>query len=1206
MAKNRFTRIALTVLLSVAGLLAILIIAFEILLRPSVLTGLVNKYAPQYIEGNVEFSEIRARIVKSFPFASIEAKDFAITYPHERYARFDTLYPEERTRRFSLMKAGCARDSSGIDTLVSLKRLYAAVNYMSLLKGQVNIHALELDKPRIFAHVFDSTASNWDIFPMGESSPEDTTSTGGTPLDLELHRICFSGKPVIVYTNPVDTTHLMVRMKGMELSGKLRSTELWKTHAGFGIDSMFISGRLPADTLALALHNLDISAARRRIKLDANAVAFLWTDGFGRVKFPIHLDADATMPARLDNALEADIHSLNLGLSALSIGAKGKILSHENGTDLNLDAVIDECPLGEIMHQYRENISFFKKVTTDATASLNAHIEGTLGEGQVPAITARLQIPEADVDIKGMGRSGRLALDADLLTDDLSQIDASIHKLEADIAGARINLSGNAWDILGDNPVMALDGSFRARMDSVANIFLDDIYADGSLRGRVHGKARLSQLNLRDIGDADIDCSLSGQNLAVSMQEDSVRAYFRNIDLDLSTRGNKIDRSIPAGARVLGLKAVIDTLNASYGGNVYARGSDVFLIAQNSADILKGGKKLSPLMGILTVGRMSMKDLDGIEMAMKGNKETFRIYPPSKPGGSPVIKLTTESEGIATIMEGNSFAMKGMNAKIEARQHVKPKRNKARRNHLLDSLQRVYPGIPRDSLFRHARMERMARELQDDFAKADVMLSMSKSSQEMARTWDFEGKLGLDLVRAYLDGFPLTADVTDVKGRFTNDRVELENLTLTAGESDLSAKADVSGIRRLLTGRGKPFIKADASITSGFINVNELMDAYGAYVSESGATNESASSDASTEGSQLLVLPSNVDARLSLESSGIQFDSLNISWAAADIALRERTLQITNGLAASNMGDLYVEGFYATRSKDDIKAGFDLNIVDISAEKVLTLMPDVKKDMPLMNSFSGDLDMEIAATTEIDTAMNVVLPTLDGIMRFSGSQLALKDSKEFTKIAKLLLFKDKSQAVIDNMSVTGMIRSNTLEVFPFVLDVDRYMMAASGVQNLDESFNYHISVIRSPLVVKFGLNAWGKDFDHIRYGLGRARYTSPNVPAFTRQLDTVQYNLVAAIHNVYELGVEKAVAEHNGQSFIQDSKDRASFREFADTVAMDDVIMAKIESMEGLSGSVVERVAARREQLRGELLALEKQYALKPEETTPSLKGLSR
>ena len=1189
MAKKGW-KIARGILIGIVALIAVLIIAFQIILRPSVLTGLVNKYAPQFVEGNVEFSEIRATIVKSFPFAGIEAKDLAITYPHERYARFDSVYTSNH--RFSLMKAGNARDTSGIDTLASVKRLYASINYMSLLKNQVNIHSVEVERPRIFAHYFDSTAANWDIFPTGEKDPADTVAA--EPADIEIHRVSLTGRPFIVFTNPVDTLHLMARLKSIELDGRVRTTDLWRTNATLDVDSLFVSGRLPADTLALALYNLDLDAARRRVKLDANASASLRTDSYGRMRIPIHLDGDVTLPERKDDAFEADIHTLTAGISSLMLTANGNLLSYAEGLDMNIDAAIEDCPIGEIMKQYRENIPALKKVDTDAVISLTAHAEGTYSKDLLPAINAHLLIPESNVDVQGVGRRGRVALDTDVITDDMSRVDASVHKLFVDIAGAKLNAAGNGWDLLGEDPSFALDGTLRARVDSITTAFLDGINGKGVVKGDIHAKASMSQLNLENIGKATIDCDLNGSDIRVDMPKDSVHAFFRSASINLATKANKIDRNISQGARVLALKADFDTLNVTYGKDVFARGSGIKVLAQNSADILKGSKN-SSLMGILKVDRMSMKDLDGIEMALRGNTERFRIIPPEKGSKSPLIKLTSESEGIATIMDGNSFVMKNMSATISAKQHVTSS-NKERRNHILDSLQRVYPGTPRDSLFRKARMERMARELKDDFASADVMLSLSKSSQQMARQWDFDGNIGLELVKAFIKDFPLTADVTDIKGTFNNDKVDLENITLTAGESDVSANASVSGIRRLLTGRGKPYIRANANVTSNYIDANELMRAYASFAQTQQGNTEHPAESESIAGTQLIVLPSNLDVNLMLESTGIKYDSLMVSWAAADIAMRDRTLQITNALAASNMGDLYVEGFYATRSKDDIKAGFDLNIVDISAEKVLTLLPDVKKEMPIMNSFSGDLDMEVAATTEIDTTMNVVLPSLDGIMRFTGSELALKDSKEFTKIAKLLLFKDNSKAVIDNMSVTGMVRDNTVEVFPFVLDVDRYLLAASGIQNLDESFNYHISVIRSPLMVKFGLNAWGDDFDHIKYGLGKARYTSPNVPVFTKQLDTVQYNLVAAIHNVFELGVEKAMAENTGQTFIQDSKDRAGFYEQIDTVAMDEVIMAKVESMEGMTGDVVDRVAARIEIIKQQVLELEKQSALKPED----------
>ena len=289
---------------------------------------------------------------------------------------------------------------------------------------------------------------------------------------------------------------------------------------------------------------------------------------------------------------------------------------------------------------------------------------------------------------------------------------------------------------------------------------------------------------------------------------------------------------------------------------------------------------------------------------------------------------------------------------------------------------------------------------------------------------------------------------------------------------------------------------------------------------------------------------------MSVEASDIRYDSLEVSWAAADLEMKQRTLQITNALAATNMGEMHFEGFYATRSKRDIKTGFDLNLVDITAEKVITLFPAVDTLVPMLRSFAGDLNCELAATAEMDTLMRLVLPSIDGVLRISGKELSIDgDSPEFKKIAKMLVFKNKSGAYVDEMHVTGMVRDNVMEVFPFVMGVDRYTLAASGLQHLDESFNYHLSTIKWPLLVKIGVNIWGDDFDHIEYKLGRAKYRSIPVPDFSRQLDTVQNSLLASIHNVFELGVDQVIAENTGQRYIQDRMSQTGYTFAADTTA---------------------------------------------------------
>ena len=85
----------------------------------------------------------------------------------------------------------------------------------------------------------------------------------------------------------------------------------------------------------------------------------------------------------------------------------------------------------------------------------------------------------------------------------------------------------------------------------------------------------------------------------------------------------------------------------------------------------------------------------------------------------------------------------------------------------------------------------------------------------------------------------------------------------------------------------------------------------------------------------------------------------------------------------------------------------------------------------------------------------------------------------------------------------------------------------SGLQQFDQSFTYHISVIKSPLPFRFGVNLYG-NFDKWKFRIGKAKYKNTNVPVFTAVIDTVQMNLVKSIHDIFARGVDAAV-KNNGR-----------------------------------------------------------------------------
>ncbi len=1153
-------RIIRNVLLGLASLVLILLVALQVILRPKVLTGIVNQVAATYVDGGeLTFDRVKASVIKDFPHLNFTIDGGALTYPHDRFSAFDSTLVEKG--RFPLLRAGRAPER---DTLASFHRLTASLNYVTLLrKTSYDIRRVELERPRIFAHYYDSTAANWDILRLGGS--EDTSSAPLPPIRVQ--RVLLTGRPFIVYTNRQDTLLGVVRMKELAFDGKIDTHDIPGSRVSLTADSLFLSSRLPADTLSMGLDRLTLEGKDRRAALTADAKAFLSLRSAGRMRIPIRLEADATFPQRKDGDLEVQLDRLGLRVATIDLKGSGGAVFRKDSTEVRADASIEKCALGDLLTAYQSNFPVLKKVRTDAVLDLRAHADGALAKGRLPRIQAHLQVPDAYLDYEGLGRRGRISLDVDALTDEDLKLDLDLNRVLVDIAGARLDVKGTAADLTGDDPFFALSGKVRARVDSLTRAFTAEkgITGTGSLTADIDGQARLSQLSLARIGQADLKGTAILRDLRVDDTKDRLKAYVRQADLVLETKGNRIDDNMRRGARVLALDATLDTLDATYQGDTYIRGKGIRLLAQNSAAILQGGRELTPLMGILKAEGLSLRDGDGLSAGVRDNTETFRVTPSTKDFRSPKLKLTSKSAGFRVRSGSDGVLLRDLAFDITANKHLTAGRNSDRIERLRDSIARVWPGVPRDSLLIKYRAGRPRRALpawlqEADFRKKDIHISLSDALKQYYRNWDFSGGISAREARILYPAFPLRAQVTDLRGKVTNDRLDLENITLTAGASDLSARASLTNLRRSILGRGT--IGLEGLLSSNFLDANELMRAYAYWRTyEPEKAMEKASDEAveraiastelpdSADVSRLIVVPANLDAKVTLEASGIRYDSLEVTWAAADIAMKQRTLQITNALAASNMGDIYFEGFYSTRSKKDIKAGFDLNLVDITAEKVITLFPAVDTLMPMLRSFAGDLDCELAATSDVDTLMNLVLPSIDGVMRISGKDLSISnESKEFKKIAKLLMFKDKGGANVDKMAVTGMVRDNVLEVFPFVLDVDRYVLAASGLQHLDESFKYHLSVIKSPLLVKFGINVWGDDFDHIKYGLGKAKYRNVNVPVFTKQLDTVQYSLLASIHNIFELGVEKAIAENKAQQYVQTHMEETGYSA-ADTLA---------------------------------------------------------
>lgn len=89
---------------------------------------------------------------------------------------------------------------------------------------------------------------------------------------------------------------------------------------------------------------------------------------------------------------------------------------------------------------------------------------------------------------------------------------------------------------------------------------------------------------------------------------------------------------------------------------------------------------------------------------------------------------------------------------------------------------------------------------------------------------------------------------------------------------------------------------------------------------------------------------------------------------------------------------------------------------------------------------------------------------------------------------------------------------NEIDVYPFLIGIDDYKAVISGRHNLDMTFDYHVSLVDSPLPIKVGVNVGGS-IDNLKYSLAKPKYAVMYRPASRNVLKDKQIQLRQMIRN---------------------------------------------------------------------------------------------
>lgn len=401
-----------------------------------------------------------------------------------------------------------------------------------------------------------------------------------------------------------------------------------------------------------------------------------------------------------------------------------------------------------------------------------------------------------------------------------------------------------------------------------------------------------------------------------------------------------------------------------------------------------------------------------------------------------------------------------------------------------------------DSLFFSAAETRMAMNV------AGIKMKAEKLNDSL---WVPKGIVGFDRLRFRTPEFGLPIRMAKTAVTVDGPKIRLKNASVRIGRSDMTATGDMEGVYRAMTKGEK--LTAHLSLTSNLIDCNQLINSLSFPQDTTEVLTDSVPSEM-----KLFVIPRNIDFELQTDLKKVVFEKMLFENVHGAVDIKNQAIHLEDLSMRALDADMKAVMVYKASSPRGGYAGFDLKIRNINIAKLVDFVPSLDTIVPMLRSFKGRVMFDVAADARLDSAMNIRIPTLRSAIHIKGDSLVLMDGETFAEISKMLMFKNKKENVFDSISVNVTVHDGNVTVYPFLVEIDRYKAAIGGEQGLDMNFNYHISILKSPLPFKAGVNITG-NLDKMKFRIGKAKYKDAVTPAAVHRVDSTRVNMGNEIVN---------------------------------------------------------------------------------------------
>ncbi len=350
-----------------------------------------------------------------------------------------------------------------------------------------------------------------------------------------------------------------------------------------------------------------------------------------------------------------------------------------------------------------------------------------------------------------------------------------------------------------------------------------------------------------------------------------------------------------------------------------------------------------------------------------------------------------------------------------------------------------------------------------------------KEEDNLLRQWNPVASIDLDRLALSAPGMTDAVRLTSFIFDFRPEVCSIREADVLWGVSDYHLSGQVRGLQQWLSHTG--MLTGSLDFGSHYADIDQLMAILSGMGADKDTLEQQRAADNISPAANPFIVPKDVDLKLNTHIDRCVAFGNDLADLSGSVSLSDGTAVLDQMGFTCKAARMQLTGLYRSPRINHLFLGLDFHLLDIQIEDLLDMIPTIDTLVPMLASFRGKGDFHLAAECNLDAFYRPKMSTLLGAAAITGSDLVVMDNDKLASIARLLQLKDWRQRDgligIDSLSVEAAVFRKEIEVFPFLLDLNKYRLCVGGRHTLDNACNYHLELLKCPLPVRLAVDVNG-------------------------------------------------------------------------------------------------------------------------------------